>query len=259
MVLKWPGAARSSSIYPMPPVVQASTMIETMDNSMTHLEREYSANKMGAGFLYATGNNKDTDTIEKQFREVSGDPHSFPIFTGDGDMNWKNISGDAISLDAVKEQEWFLRLCAALLGVAPQEVGLIKDVNRSTAQEQGSQMFKRLVNPISQTLGQGITNQVFTQFDLYNELGQPFKLEVVYSDPEQERRQEQDSRERYKEGVTSLNEHRSSIGLAPIETVVAMPDGREIAIGELPRPHAEQVLANGEIVEGEAVEEDGES
>lgn len=254
MVMHWPKGARSSSHYPVPPVIQADTMIEVIENSMTHLNREYADNQMGAGFLWGQGTNKDANVIEKEFKKVAGDPNSFPVFTGEGDLQWKTMSGDAISLDAVKEEEWFLRLCGALVGVSPQELGLIKDVNRSTAQQQGSQMFKRLVQPITETVCKAVTNQWFKQFDLYNEMGQPFRMDIVHSDPEQERREEKDSRERYAEGVTTLNEHRATIGLNPIETVVTMPDGREIAIGDLPRTHAEKILASGDITEGEAVE-----
>lgn len=250
--MHWKGSPRTNRAYVMSPAMQLKEYLRHIKDSTVHLGRYYSDNEIPPGILqWIEASESDLENVRKQIKDASGDPRKAPSIGGTGQARWVDIGGDAIQLDVIEEQKWFKQLCWASIGVNKHEMGIIEDVNRNTASEVSTIIYKRVTLPLTQTFEQAINRQLLPLFDAYNAMGRPFRAKLQHTDPVREREREQALLERWNAGAITYREYRDQLGEDPGETTIAI-NGEEVDYGALPKHMAERALravSSGDTVE----------
>ncbi|AFH22029.1 hypothetical protein OSG_eHP14_00245 [environmental Halophage eHP-14] len=242
LVMSYPGSYRSDRIYPLSPAMQVKEWLEVIADSTTHHSRYYKDNELPPGLLTAReATQNDIDSLKDELNAAKGDPRSAPVVGTDA--RWVEVGGSAVDLNVIEEQKWFLRLCAAAFGIPQSELGMVEDVNRAEGTNQLTVVHKRVTSPLSKTIGQALSRQLLPQFELYNQLDQPFDVSLKFSDPRQERAMEEHLRGRWQQGLATYREIRSEIGEgeADDDTTVTI-NGTTIDYGEHPQHVVEALL-----------------
>lgn len=242
VALRWPGARRSDRVYPLSPTMQVKQWLELLSNNTTHVNRFYNDNEISPGLVSVLESTQaDVDEIADTIEDASGDPRTAPVVGSEA--KWIEMGGTALNLDVIEEQKWFLQLCWGAVGINKHEIGLIEDVNRNTASEQSTVIYKRITNPLTDTIEQAVERQVLEQFEAYRNLDRPFGFAVNYSDPEREAQREQELLERYQAGAIAYGEYRRQLGEEPEDTEVTLPNGETFDYGPHPK-HVGEILIN---------------
>ncbi len=244
LVMAYPGSYRSDRIYPLSPAMQVKEWLEVIANSTTHHSRFYSDNELPPGLLTAReATQQDIDSIRDELEAAKGDPRAAPVVGTDA--RWVEVGGSAVDLNVIEEQKWFMRLCAAAFGIPQTELGMVEDVNRAEGDNQLSLVHKRVTRPLAKTIGQAITRQLLPQFDLYQQLDQPFDVRLQFSDPRQERAHEEFVRDRWTAGLATYREVRNEIGEGnPDDETTVEINGQVIDYGEHPKHVVESLLTD---------------
>jgi hypothetical protein len=79
--------------------------------------------------------------------EIMGKPWAIPIIGGKG-VEWVEWRQSNKDMEYMAYQNWLVKKMCAVYQIAPQEIGLIEDVNRSTADEQEGSNQSTSVEPI---------------------------------------------------------------------------------------------------------------
>ena len=234
VTMRWSGSRRPDRIYPLSPALQVKQYLEALKNNITHLNRWYKDDEIPAGLIAALeANDQDVDAIRETIEDASGDPRTAPVVGTDA--KWIEMGGTAIDLNLIEEQKWFLQLTFGALGLNKSELGLIEDVNRNTSENQSEVIYKRVTLPITKTIQQAVNRQVFSQFDVYERLDQPFRFSIDHSDPVREQRRLDRLSDRWGEGSLSFNEQAQRRGEEPGDTVIELPNGTEFDYGPHPK------------------------
>lgn len=242
VTFRYPGSRRAGRAYPMSPMMQVKEWLELLMNSTTHHGRYYNDNEMPAGILQVMqATEPKIDDIQQQIKDARGDPRSAPVIGGEGPANWIELGGQAINLNVIEEQKWFIQLVLGAFGIPKQELALVEDVNRNTSETQQSMIYKRVTLPLTEAICKPVQTQVFSQFPAYQSLDQPFGFTLKFSDPDKERAQEEHYRQRFESGGLSYNEYRQELGEDPGDTVIDL-DGTQIDYGEHPWPVVQWLL-----------------
>jgi phage portal protein BeeE len=243
--MRWPGSTRSHRLYPLPPALQLKEWLTIIDDSTRHLSRYYSDSELPTGILSARDANGDNDvqTIRDELEAAKGDPRSAPVI--DTDARWIEVGGSAVDLSHIEEQQWFLQLCMAAFGVPKTELGMDDQVNYSTSESELQVIAKRITSKIAPTIATAIERQLLPQFDLFQSLDQPFGVDLRYTDPREERAEEERARQQYKDGVITYREYRERQGddMSDVDTTV-MLNGQEIDYGAYPKHVVGAMLAD---------------
>jgi len=242
LIMRWPGSHRSDRVYPLPPALQLKEWLELIADSTTHLSRYYSDDELPAGMLTAReASQQDLDSIRDELQAAKGDPRSAPVVGTDA--RWVEVGGSAVDLSHIEEQKWFLQLCMAAFGVPKTEMGMDDQVNYSTSESELQVIAKRITSKLSRTIGKALERQLLPQFDLYQRLDQPFGVDLRYSDPREERIEEQRALDKYSEGAITYRELRERLGddMADEDTTVVV-NGQEIDYGSYPKPVVDTLL-----------------
>ena len=242
LVMRWPGANRSDRVYPYSPAMQVKQWLEMIADSTTHHSRFYSDNELPPGVVSVRdASSTDIENIRDEIQAAKGDPRAAPVVGTDA--RWVEIGGSAVDLSVVEEQEWFIQLCGAALGVPKVELSMDDQVNYSTSATEERIIHKRVTRPVAKKIGKGLSRQVATQFDLFNELGRPFDVELRHTNPAQDRAEEEHYLDQLHRGGLTFNEfyQRTGKNTEEIDTTVVI-GGEEIDYGDLPFPVLEAKL-----------------
>ena len=257
VVMRYPGSQRSNEVYPRPPAMQVKRTLELLAYSTTHHLRYYNDNEIPEGFLQVMqAGETDLKKIKGEISAAAGDPRKTSVIGGEGPAKWISMGDSAINLNVIEEQKWFLQLCLAAFGAGKAELGLIEDVNRANGEVEQTRVFKRIAKPFVETFEDAVNRQILTQFDVYTSLDEPFEFRMRYTDPQEERRREEQLRQRFEAGALPYAEYRRMIGEDPGETVVDI-DGTPVDYGLHPRFVTEQLIRDARLGELEGgVEEE---
>jgi len=242
MAMSWPGSFRSNRVYPLPPALQVKEWLEIISTSTKHHSRFYSDNELPPGLLTAREANANTvENIRDELEAAKGDPRSAPVVSTDA--RWVEVGGSAVDLNVIEEQKWFIQLVMAAFGITKTELAMDEQVNYETSEAMLTVVNKRVTQPVAQTIAQAIERQALPQFELYQTLDQPFGVELRYTDPRQARAEEEQARERYRDGVLTYREYREKVGddMSDVETTVEI-NGQEVDYGSFPKPVVESLL-----------------
>lgn len=244
VVMAYPGSHRSNRVYPLPPALQVKEWLEIIADSTTHHSRFYKDNELPPGILTAReASQNDIDNVRDELEAAKGDPRAAPVVGTDA--RWVEIGGSAVDLNVIEEQKWFLQLVMAAFGITKTELAMDEQVNYETSEAMLTVVEKRVTQPIASTISKAIRRQLLPQFDVYTELGQPFDVELRYSDPREERAREEQARERYAAGAITYREYRELVGddMTDADTTVEI-NGETIDYGEHPRDVVEHLFRN---------------
>lgn len=243
-VMRYPGNRRSYQVYPKSPSMQVLEALELLSNSTTHHNRFYSDNEIPPGFIQVlNASDRTVEDVKDKIQAATGDPRSVEVLGGEGQAQWVEMGGTSINLDVIEEQRWFLELCLAAVGLGKAEIGLIEDVNRANGEVEQSRVFKRVTGPLAKQF-HGAFSHIAQQFEVYNNLDQPFDIRLRFTDPREERAREQRLREMYQAGGLTLRQYvrrRGDEDLADGEMEVTI-DGQTVDYGDHPRWVAEHLL-----------------
>lgn len=241
VVLSYPGSYRSDRVYPLSPAMQIKDWLEVIADSTTHHSRFYSDNELPPGLLTAReATQQDIDSIRDELEAAKGNPRAAPVVGTDA--RWVEVGGSAVDLNVIEEQRWFMRLCAAAFGIPQTELGMVEDVNRAEGDNQLSLVHKRVTRPLAKTIGQAFTRQLLPQFELYRQLDQPFDVALRFSDPRQERAQEEFIRGRWQAGLATYNEVRNEIGADDEAETTVEIGGQTVDYGDHPQQVVKSLL-----------------
>jgi hypothetical protein len=242
VVMSYPGSYRSDRVYPLSPAMQVKEWLEVIADSTTHHGRFYRDNELPPGLLSVReATQQDVDDLRDELEAAKGDPRAAPVVGTDA--RWVEVGGSAVDLNVIEEQKWFMRLCAAAFGIPQTELGIVEDVNRAEGDNQLSVVHKRVTGPLAETVGQALSRQLLPQFDLYQTLDQPFDVTLQFSDPRQERAQEEFVRGRWQSGLATYREVRGEIGEGePDDETTVTINGTTIDYGEHPKHVVEALL-----------------
>lgn len=265
-VMSYPRGHRFNQTYPISPAWQVRQWLEILANSTTHHNRFYSDSEQPPGILQFVGENSSgIQDIKEKLEDASGDPREVPVVGPEGGGKWIDMGGQSINLNVIEEQRWFFFLCLGCLGLGKAELGFIEDANRSNGEVESTRVYKRVAEPFIEKF-EGAFSHIASQFDAYNELGEPFQPTISFSDPREERAREQRLREMYQAGGLTLREYvrrRGDTDLATDDERYTVEVGGEVVdYGDHPMWVAKALLseAGADVdVEDDAPEdEDGE-
>ncbi|HEY0794608.1 MAG TPA: phage portal protein [Acidisarcina sp.] len=123
-------------------------------------------------------------------------------------------------------QEFLIRMVANAFSLPPMMLGLVSDVNRSTAEDQADEAFRSAINPLAKLLAEHLTRDLFAK-----KLGwREFEFVFNELDSRDELSQVTMQTELLKAGVLTIDEVRAMRGLGPIEIADAsilplLPEG----------------------------------
>jgi hypothetical protein len=204
-VMHYPRGHRSYKFYPTSPALQVQEWLEILANSTTHHNRFYSDNEIPPGLIQVMGAN-NVDDIKDKIEAASGDPRDVPVIGGDGGAQWIELGGTAVNLNIIEEQKWFFQLCLASLGLGKQELGFIEDVNRSNGEAESSRIYKRIAGPFSKQFESAFMH-IARQFDVYQQLDEPFDIRLRFTDPREERAREERLRKMWEAGGLTYRQY----------------------------------------------------
>jgi hypothetical protein len=161
------------------------------------------------------------------------------------DARWVEVGGSAVDLNVIEEQKWFIQLVMAAFGITKTELAMDEEVNYETSQAMLSVVNKRVTQPVASTISDALETQLLPQFDLYNQLDQPFDVKLSHTDPREQRAQEEIAIEQYQQGALTYSEMREQMGdeLDDVNTTTTI-NGQTIDWAELPKTVLEAKLAD---------------
>jgi hypothetical protein len=246
-VLRYPKGHRSYRRYPVSAAWQVKEWLEILADSVTHHKRYYSDNEVPPGLMQVVNATDSTiQDIQQQVEEAAGDPRDFPIVGGEAPANWVEMGGTAINLDVIQEQEWFFQLCLMSLGLNKAELGMVEDVNYSNGEIQAEMIYKKVGQPFGKQFERAFTH-IAQQFDLYNELGQPFTPTLAHNDPKAEHAKQERLRQEYDAGKITLRQYVRRAGDPEVaedpDQFTVTLDGETIDYGDHPKWVAKRLMS----------------
>jgi len=114
-------------------------------------------------------------------------------------------------------QEFLIRMVANAFSLPPMLLGLVSDVNRSTAEDQSDEAFRSAIGPLAKLLAEHLTRDLFAKKLGWRE------FEFTFNDLEtrDEMEEVQIQTELLKAGVLTVDEVREMRGLPKLGTAVA--------------------------------------
>lgn len=152
------------------------------------------------------------DGIQRQLQAIiMSDFTQVPLVSG-GKFTWIDLKGRRKDMQYKELAEYLTRKICAVFQVSPQDVGVISDVNRSTAETQMSltraKGLETLASAISQSLTRGVIDELRPEKDL--------KLWWQEDDPKIEQEKWITHQQQLNAGVRTVNEIRAEKGDDPV-------------------------------------------
>jgi HK97 family phage portal protein len=145
--------------------------------------------------------------------EIMGKPWALPIVGGKGVewIPWRQSNKD---MEYMSYQQWLLKKMCAVYQLAPQEIGELEDVNRSTANEQQDSNQTKSIEPILTLVEDYFEVEIIGEHGLG--VGDYVKFEFDKEDDD-EAQVDQAFSIRVDKGAASRNEWREAVGMEPSE------------------------------------------
>lgn len=152
------------------------------------------------------------ESIQRHLQAIMmGDYTQVPIISG-GKVSWVDFKGKRKDMQFKELAEYLSRKICAVLQVSPQDVGIISDVNRSTAQTQAEMTKSKGLETIMRVLSEYLTAEVLSELRYEDD------LRLWFEDDDVAKKKEtwQISQQQIVSGVLTINQYRASEGLHPV-------------------------------------------
>jgi len=143
--------------------------------------------------------------------EVQGQEHKLPILGGDA--NFIPFRPHLTDLQFLDSQEWYHKLVWMTFGLNQNEVGDVADLNRATAQEQATTVFRRTTRPLMEMLANHINRKILPFLEPYRRIGGGLVFEWEWDNPDIQALERQKDQEDLSSGLATVNEVRRRRGL----------------------------------------------
>jgi portal protein/ParB-like nuclease family protein len=97
--------------------------------------------------------------------EIMGRPWAIPILGG-SKAEWIPWRASNKDMEFMKYQEWLLKKICAMFNISPKELGLIEDVNRSTAESQDTSEQEKGIEPLLELIQDSFEVEVIGEHGL---------------------------------------------------------------------------------------------
>jgi len=152
------------------------------------------------------------DGIQRQLQSIMmGDYTQVPILSG-GKFTWIDFKGKRRDMQYRELADYVARKICAVYQVSPQDVGILGDVNRATAETMASLTKAKGLEPLISTISTAITNGIIKEFRPKGD------LKFWFEEDDQEKLKEwwSTAQQQLSTGFKSINEMRMERGLSPV-------------------------------------------
>lgn len=162
--------------------------------------------------VYPQLSKETLEGIQRQMQAIMlGDYTQVPILSG-GKFTWIDFKGKRRDMQYKELADYVARKICAIYQVSPQDVGILGDVNRATAETMASLTKAKGLEPLISTISESITNGVI------DELRKEKDLKFWFEEDDFEKTKEwwQVANQQLSSGYRSINELRMERGLSPV-------------------------------------------
>lgn len=186
--------------------------------------------------------------------EVMGKPWALPIVGGKGVefMPWRQPNRD---MQFMEYQNWLLKKCCAVYQIPPQEIGMLEDVNRSTADDQDNVNQTKSLEPILTLL------KDYIDVEIVGEHGNGFG-DIIEFEWETEGDNLEEVVAKYQAlipmGAATRAEFREELGMEAANADLPGAEGLDMYLADgqpQPLPSAEDVAVMGAAAQQQAQQE----
>lgn len=207
---------RTHTPYGLGKVQKVKTQVETVLNANLHNNKFFSDNQYSEGALWIDGNKKQIENFRDYWEdEIEGNPHKLPI-VGGSDAEWQSFTPAPKDLQFIESQEFYIKFVAMVFGLNQHEIGDIADINRATAKEQKSTVWRKTLLPMMDSIAARFNSEILPWREEYQRVDTELEFEWVIDKPELERMEVQTQKEKLEANMITLNEARDEIGLDPL-------------------------------------------
>lgn len=162
--------------------------------------------------MYVQYDKEQLDGIQRQLQAIiMSDFTQVPLISG-GKFNWIDLKGKRRDMQFKELAEYLTRKICAVFQVSPQDVGVLHDVNRSTAESQASLTKSKGLDTIAFNVSHNITRGVVDEMRDDNDL----KLWFEEDDPDAIKDWWATVQGQLQTGYKSINEVKSENGEDPV-------------------------------------------
>lgn len=203
--------------YGMGRVQMIQHLVELILNQDLTNMKQFTASEVPEGMLSLINANEEK---VKRFREdwqehIAGKKHKMAIVGGE--LDWTPFRATAEELQFLESQQWYHKLVWMAFGVGPNEVGHIEDVNRATAREQSTTIFRKTTKPLLELLENIINTQILPKMREYWVVDGELTFEwEIYNEAVEDRERAQQT-EDLQNNVVTINEVRHERGQEEVE------------------------------------------
>jgi hypothetical protein len=194
---------RSYSVYGWGEIQSMETILNLLINSAYTNATMFQDYSVPSGIVSFTGSEEDEQRLREYFRtEVKGRFHKVAVLNKEA--SFAPLAMSARDLEFLNGQRWFARLCWAIYGLTPTELGFqdeIRETGKAMA-SQGKIQKRKAIYPVLR-LFEDIMN-----LQIINEFSDDLKFEFQYVDKEEEMADDQLAVELQKAGFVKPNEWR---------------------------------------------------
>jgi hypothetical protein len=152
------------------------------------------------------------ETIQRHLQAIMmGDFTQVPIVSG-GRISWIDFKGKRRDMQFKELAEYLTRKICAVYQVSPQDVGVVSDVNRSTAAIQSEMTKSKGLRTLMGVISEYVTTEVI------NEIRPEGDLKLWFEDDDLERKKNEWSMKQQQlvSGAITINQWRATQGMHPV-------------------------------------------
>lgn len=197
-------------------VQRVARLTEILVNQDVTNLKHFTANEIPEGVLALAEAGQDGIQRFREYwkDEVQGQQHKLPIVGGK--VEWIPFRAMLSDLQFLESQKWYNQLVWMVWGLNQNEVGDVADVNRSTAQEQATTVWRRTTRPLLELLAQEINNDILPFHPAYRDIAGEVEFTWEMANPDVLREERHRQQEDLEYQVLTINEVRVARGLDPL-------------------------------------------
>lgn len=152
------------------------------------------------------------ESIQRHLQSIMmGDYTQVPIVSG-GKVSWIDFKGKRRDMQFKELAEYLTRKICSVFQVSPQDVGIISDVNRSTAQTQAEMTKSKGLETLMKTISEHFTTNLISEIRPEDDL----MLWFEDDDLQKEKETWTITQQKLVSGALTINQYRASQGLHPV-------------------------------------------
>lgn len=197
-------------------VQKVRRLVEIVINQDRTNLKYFAANEVPEGVLNLMDSGGQELEKFRQYwsEEVAGKQHKMPIIGGK--VAWIPFRAVLADLQFLESQNWYNKLVWMVFGLNQNEVGDLADVNRSTAQEQATTVFRRTTRPLLDLFAAELNTDILPFHSAWADVMGEVEFAWVITNPDMQAMERARDIEDLDNGIHTVNEIRKRRGLEPV-------------------------------------------